>query len=93
MAQQSLFDFGISKKRKADDASDCLASESELSKKQKTVSISDTVTKPASKSRVFQTPWLKQFEWLEYNEDSKRMFCKVCRAANCKNSFTKDGAG
>lgn len=100
MSQRSLFDFGVSKKRKADesDRADSLESDQhdDLSvisvqpKKQKTDSDSP---KGPSKLYEFQSGWLKKFEWLEYNAGSKHMFCNVCRAANSKNSFTREGAG
>lgn len=89
MAQQrSLFSFGVSvdKKRKhVDQEIESLpasadAKSSQPSKKQKT-------------ERNFQTEWLKQFPWLEFQADSKRMFCSYCRAINNQNSFTKEGAG
>lgn len=79
MSQRSLLDFGVSKKRKADDESVSVAKK--------------TKTDASSKSRVFQDNWLKQFDWLEYDSASKRMFCKTCRAANIQNPFTKEGAG
>ena len=28
-------------------------------------------------SRVFQPPWLKQFDWLEYDVETKRLFCRT----------------
>ena len=102
MSQLSLFDFGVLKKRKPDesvsDQNDSSASEQPESsvasepqaKKQKTAT---NASKPTTKLRMFQPEWLKQFEWLEYDDKTKRMFCKVCRAANSKNSFTKEGAG
>lgn len=30
-------------------------------------------------SRKYNTKWEKDFSWLEYNEDCKGAFCKVCR--------------
>ena len=84
MSQRSIFDFGVSKKRRADDES-TQNSENPATQKSKI----DT----ASKSRVFQNCWLKQFDWLEYDSDSTHMFCKTCRAANIHNAFTKEGAG
>ena len=41
----------------------------------------------------FQDVWFEQFDWLEYDAQSKRMFCKVCRAAKSKNIFSNEGAG
>ena len=31
----------------------------------------------ASNSRVFQPQWLKQFDWLEYDAEKKRLFCRT----------------
>ena len=28
-------------------------------------------------SRVFQPQWLKQFDWLEYDAETKRLFCRT----------------
>lgn len=92
MAQQrSLFSFGVSvdKKRKhVDQEVEILSANadeniSQPGKKQKT----------ELKQRNFQAEWLKQFPWLEFQADSKRMFCSYCRAVNNQNSFTKEGAG
>lgn len=44
-----------------------------------------TLTKKRAKhrsttsSRKFNTKWEKDFSWLEYDEDCKGAFCKVCR--------------
>ena len=43
-----------------------------------------SVKKPAkhhstTSSRKYNTKWEKDFSWLEYHEDSKNVFCKVCR--------------
>ena len=31
----------------------------------------------ASNSHVFQPPWLKQFNWLEYDAETKLLFCRT----------------
>ena len=31
----------------------------------------------ASNSRVFQPQWLKQFDWLVYDAETKRLFCRT----------------
>ena len=41
----------------------------------------------------FQDVWFDQFDWLEYDAQSKCMFCKVCRAAKSKNIFSNESAG
>lgn len=88
MSQRSLLDFGVSHaiKRKIDNVAsvnvEFVRSPSKVLKPD-----------PKSKSRVFQKTWLTQFDWLEHNSNSNRMFCKVCRAAGVQNSFTKEGAG
>ncbi|KAG1652652.1 Tyramine beta-hydroxylase [Nymphon striatum] len=89
MAQRSLFDLGFSKKRKPDEVSLEISVAQSVTKKSKL----DATPGSSSKSRAFQDAWLKQFDWLEYYADTKRMFCKTCRAANISNSFTRDGAG
>ena len=92
MAQRSLFDFGVSKKRKADEAvSDATEDTSQTPSKQ---SKPDSTPGSASKvARTFNSDWLSQFDWLEYESSTKRMFCKTCRAANIQSVFTKGGAG
>ena len=85
MSQRSLLDFGLSvssnkRKNHEDNSQDV-----------QTPPCKKLTSEP--KVRAFQTVWCKQFDLLEYNEESKRMFCKVCRAANKQNSFTKEGAG
>ena len=89
MAQRSLFDLGVSKKRKPNEDSMEIIVVQSVTKKSKP----NATPGSSSKSRAFQEAWKKQFDWLEYFEDSKRMFCKTCRAANISNSFTRDGAG
>ena len=74
LSQSSPLAFGISQKRKAD-------SESE-----KTVSFDQPAQKnvkpnlfqgSAANSRVFQPKWLKQFDWLEYDSETKRMSASI----------------
>ena len=54
--------------------------------KQKTVSSDQPAQKKcktnsgsgsASNSRVFQPQWLKQFDWVEYDAEIKRLFCRT----------------
>lgn len=81
MSQRTLLDFGLgnSKKRKQNE----------------TEAVQQPAKKAATETKVrcFQAAWLKQFGWLEFDSQLNRMFCKVCRAANKQNSFTKEGAG
>ncbi|KAH3796647.1 hypothetical protein DPMN_150216 [Dreissena polymorpha] len=90
MSQRTLADFGISLSAKRKLEIDVNESNDEYESNQKTKNPKAIET---PKSRVFQTTWLKQFDWLEFNEKTKRMFCKICCAAGLQNSFTKDGAG
>ena len=73
MSQRSLLVCGISQKRKADFESEkTVSSDQPAQKKCKTNSGSGS----ASNSRVFQPQWLKQFDWLEYDAETKRLFCR-----------------
>ena len=96
MSQRTLFECGVSKKRKAEESDLADNAESvptsafsdqpqQSTKKQKPSS----ATTGKTHSR-FQDVW---FDWLEYDAQSKRMFCKVCRAAKSKNIFSNEGAG
>ena len=74
LSQRSLPAFGISQKRKADSESEKTEkSDQSAQKKCKTNSGSGS----ASNSRVFQPQWLKQFDWLEYDAETKRLFCRT----------------
>ena len=74
LAQRSLLAFGISQKRKADSESETtVSSDQPAQKKCKTNSGSGS----ASNSRVFQPQWLKQFDWFEYDSETKRLFCRT----------------
>ena len=99
MSQRSLFECGVSKKCKADESDLADNAESvpmsassdqpqQPTKKQKPSSA--TIGKTYSR---FQDVWFVQFDWLEYDAQSKRKFCKVCRAAKSKNIFSNEGAG
>ena len=99
MSQRSLFECGISKKRKADESDLADNGESvptsassdqpqQPTKKQKPSSAT-----PGKTHSCFQDVWFDQFDWLEHDAQSKRMFCKVCRAAKSKNIFSNEGAG
>ena len=95
MSQRSLFEWGVSEKRKADESDladnavcayiGLFWSASAADKETKTLS----ATTGKTHSR-FQDVW---FDWLEYDAQSKRMFCKVCHAAKSKNIFSNEGAG
>ena len=95
MAQRSLFECGVSKKRKADEAESDETAEAPQTPSAKKAKPDSTST-PVSGSKVtrtFNQDWLSQFDWLEYDSSTKRMFCKTCRAANIQSVFTKGGAG
>ena len=53
-----------------------------------------TLTKKRAKhrsttsSRKFNTKWEKDFSWLEYDEDCKGAFCKVCRKSGKSHQRT-----
>ncbi|KAH3866814.1 hypothetical protein DPMN_029937 [Dreissena polymorpha] len=82
MSQRSLLDFGLSvssNKQKNDE---------DHSQNVQTLPCKKLTSE--TKVRAFQTVWCKKFE---FNGESKKMFCKVCHAANKQNSFTKEGAG
>ena len=68
LSQHSLLTFGISQKRKADSESEkTVLSDQPAQKKCKTNSGSGS----APNSRVFQPQWLKQFDWLEHDSETK----------------------
>ena len=74
MSQRSLLAFGISQKRKTNSESEkTVSSDQPAQKKCRTNSDSGS----ASNSRVFQPQWLKQFDWLEYDAETKRLFCRT----------------
>ena len=74
MSERSLLAFGISQKHKADPESEkTVSSDQHAQKKCKTNSGSGS----ASNFRVFQLQWLKQFDWLEYDAETKRLFCRT----------------
>ena len=92
MSQRSLFECGVPKSKAdepdlADNAESVptSASSDQPTKKQKPSSAT-----PGKAHSRFQDVW---FDWLEYDAQSKRMFCKVCRAAKSKNIFSNEGAG
>ena len=74
MSQRSLLAFGVSQKRSADSESEkTVSSDQPAQKKCKTNSGSGS----ASNSCVFQPQWLEQFDWLEYDAETKRLFCRT----------------
>ena len=74
LAQHMLLPFGISQKRKADSESEkTVSSDQPAQKKCKTNSGSGS----ASNSLVFQPQWLKQFDWLKYDSETKCLFCRT----------------
>ena len=99
MSQRSLFECGISKKRKADEsdladnAESVPTSASSDQPQQPTKKHKPSSATPGMTHSCFQDVWVDQFDWLEYDAQSKRMFCKVCRAAKRKNIFLNEGAG
>ena len=70
MSQRSLLAFGISQKRKAILS---LRRQSRLQPAQKKCK-TNSGSGSASNSRIFQPQWLKQFDWLEYDAETKRLF-------------------
>ena len=96
MSQRSLFECGISKKRKADESDNAESvptSASSDQPQQLTKKHKPSSATPGMTHSCFQDVWFDQFDWLEYDAQSKRMFCKVCRAAKSKNIFLNEGAG
>ena len=93
MTQRSLFDFCVSKKHKADKDLSVETAETPQTPAAK-MSKPDSVPGSGSKvTRTFNPVWITQYDWLEYDSSTKRMFCKTCRAANIQSVFTKGGAG
>ena len=82
MSQRSLFECGVSKKRKADESD--LADNAESVP---TSASSDQPQQPTKKQKPssattgkthsrFQDVWFDQFDWLEYDAQSKCIFAK-----------------
>ena len=66
--------FGISQKHKAgSEPEKTVSSDQPAQKKCKTNSGSGS----ASNSGVLQPQWLKQFNWLEYDAETKLLFCRT----------------
>ena len=98
MSQRSLFECGVSKKSKdesdfADNAESVPTSASSDQPQQPTKKQKPSSATTGKTHSRFQDVWFVQFNWLEYDAQSKRMFCKVCRAAESKNIFSNEGAG
>ena len=99
MSLRSLFECGISKKCKADEsdltdnAESVPTSASSDQPQQPTKKKQPLSATPGKTHSRFQDVWFDQFDWLTYEAQSKRMFCKVCRAAKSKNIFSNEGAG
>ena len=98
MSQRSLFECGVSKSKAdesdlADNAESVPTSASSDQPQQPTKNQKPSSSTPGKTHSCFQDVWLDQFDWLEYDAQSKRMFCKVCRAAKSKNIFSNEGAG
>ena len=99
MSLRSLFECGVSKKCKAgesdltDNAESVPTSASSDQPQQPTKKKQPSSVTPGKTHSRFQDVWFDQFDWLTYEAQSKRMFCKVCRAAKSKNIFSNEGAG
>ena len=98
MSQRSLFECGVSKSKAdesdlADNAESVPTSASSDQPQQPTKKQKPSSATPRKTHSRFQDVWFDQFYWLEYDAQSKRMFCKVCRAAKSKNIFSNEGAG
>ena len=94
MLQHSLFECGISgkayKSDLADNAESVPMSASSDQPQQPTKKQKPSSATPGKTHSRFQDVWFDQFDWLEYDAQSKRMFCKVCRAAKSKNIFSNE---
>ena len=51
---------------------------------------SEELPKQAVKRR-FRGEWKKEFPWLRYDEEKKKMFCIICEKAKRKNPFASSG--
>ena len=65
----------FSQKRKADSESEKTVSSDQPAPKK--ICKTNSGSGSASNSRVFQPQWLKQFDWLEYDAETKRLFCRT----------------
>ena len=97
MSQRSLFECGVSKSKAdesdlADNAESVPMSASSDQPQQPTKNQKPSSATPGKTHSRFQDVWFDQIDWLEYVAQSKRMFCKVCRAAKSKNIFSDEGA-
>ena len=77
----------------ADNAESVPTSASSDQPQQPTMIQKSSSATPGKTHSRFQDVWFDQFDWLEYDAQSKRMFCKVCRAAKSKNIFSNEGTG
>ena len=98
MSQRSLFERGVSKGKAdesdlADNAESVPTSAQSDQPQQSTKEQKPSSVTPGKTQSRFQHVWFDQFDWLEYDALSKRMFCKVCRAAKSKNILSNEGVG
>ena len=95
MSQRSIFECSVSKIHKADESD--LADNAESVPKSAS---SDQPQQPTKKQKPssattgkthsrFQDVWFDQFDWLEYDAQSKRMFCKVLSCREKQEHFLK----
>ena len=64
------FSLSAYQKRKADSESEKTVSSDQPAQKKNVKPI-------LVNSQVFQPQWLKQFDWLEYDAETKRLFCRT----------------
>ena len=95
MSQRSLFECGVSKSKadKSDLADNAESVPTSASSDQPTKKQKPSSATPGKTHSRFQDGWFDQFDWLEYDAQSKCMFCKVCRATKSKNIFSNEDAG
>ena len=88
MSQRSLFECGVPKSK---------ADEPDLADNAESVPTSASSDQPTKKQKPSSAttgkPHSRFCTLLEYDAQSKRMFCKVGRAAKSKNIFSNEGAG
>lgn len=60
-------------------------------KKKKTLRILKKKAKIKVNKKGFQKKWLKEFSWLRYNSEEKKMHCELCRFHNINIPFAKEG--
>ena len=48
-------------------------------------------TKPRDLRTIQGKKWLKEFSWLRYNSEEKKMYCELCRFHSINIPFAKEG--